>query len=223
MVLVVTLASCGKDKGGRSLDGTVVDSFGKPVAGATIAPSKGDKVTAGADGTFTVSFDGATPNLVVSKPGYQQLEVKMPAPKATVTLAVAPPKDGVFLVEPQGYKELALVKLEGPAPGAYKIPPEAFIKLKSGSQLAFMGMKPDANNSLGWKRMEVPAGDSVSFGPGMSFDLRSRVIELTGGGAMFVERFDDAKGLRWAIGPFKRGPNGEHLLEGDQALLVTAE
>jgi hypothetical protein len=147
----------------------------------------------------------------------------MPGEKPTVTLVPAPPKDGVFLIEPAGYKELALVTLEAPSPGIYKVPADGFVKVKSGSRLAFMGMKPDENGSLGWKRMQVPDGDAVSFGPGVSFELRSRAIELTGGGAMFVEDFHDDKALRWAIGRFTRGPNGEHLLENDRALLVTAE
>jgi hypothetical protein len=223
LVLGVAVVACGKKEGGRSINGKVIDSFGKPVGGATIAPDKGAKATAGADGAFKLSFSGATPKLVVSMPGYQQVEVAMAGPTPTVTLIQAPPKDGVFLVEAAGYKELALVKLESPSPGMYKVPADAFTKLASGSKLAFKGMKPDDNRSLGWKRMEVGQGDTVSFGPGVSFDLRSRAIDLTGGDVMFVEEFHDAKKLKWAIGKFTRGPNGENLLENDQALLVTTE
>ena len=77
----------------------------------------------------------------------------------------------------------ALAKLEAPSPGIYKIPPDGFITLKSGSQLAFMGMKPDENGGLGWKRMQVSDGDAVSFGPGVSFEGVLFRTEFEGNGS----------------------------------------
>ncbi len=117
-LITLALAACG-DSTGPTLTGVVLDHWGEPLEGATVAvDGSNDRPLTDSDGVFSLPRGAGTLKLKAGKDGYIQdhLEVEIPesgdVERITFKLWQEPKETGFFVVGTAGYKKIEPVPVQ---------------------------------------------------------------------------------------------------------------